>query len=220
MRIQLRMLIAMITFIASATAAAADTATTVAPSGSAQSSRPAVWTTRKLHAFGVQDVGSSLGPAGRYGGGSLSCDELEGELRFLLLRLGARASDLHVDERGCRKELTLIDATFSVLVRADKTGQNAAGALAEARWQTVELATGFANAPDTLVRSQVPRFSPAGTAIRFYRTCGYLEYVTKKVLPLFPVRDVKLISNAVCDKTGVGLRAQVLEPTEQLAASP
>jgi hypothetical protein len=213
MRIQLRMLIATIAFLASATAAAADTAATAAPSGSAQSIRTAVWIPHKLHNFGVPDVPAEFS-------GHVSCDDLVGELRSLLLRLGARASDLQIDYRGCRRELTLVDATFSVLAPADKTGRNAAGTLAEARWQTVELATGNGNAPDTLVRSQFPPLSSDGIEIRRYRTCAYFKYVTNTVLPLFSARDVKVISNAVCDKTGIGLRAQVLEPVQQVAASP
>jgi hypothetical protein len=84
MLIQLRMHIATVAFVASATAAAAETATTVAPSGSAQSSQTAFWTTRKLHNFGVPAV-----PADYQGGRVVSCDELVGELRFYLLQLGA-----------------------------------------------------------------------------------------------------------------------------------
>ena len=198
MRIQLRMLVATIAFIASATAAAADTPTTVAPSGSAQSSQTAVWRTRTLHKFGIPDVRSVEAPRQLP-----SCDELVEELKFLLLQLGAQASDLRIDERGCREDLRLVDATFSVVSPTDKTGGNAAGTLAEAHWQIVELKT----------NTDRPTMTPIHRI--FYRDCAELEYVTKTVLPLFAVRDVTLISTAICDKTGVGLRAEVLMPTQQ-----
>ena len=168
MRIQLRMLIATIAFIASATAAAADTATPVAPSGPGQSSQTTVWVRRTLHNFGLPNVGSVQA---HY---RVSCDVLAGELRYLLLQLGARASDLHIDEHDCprdERELTLIDATFSVVVPAEKTANNAAGALADARWQIVEVRTGL---PDKRVRERY--LSGPGV----YRDCTYLEYVTKK----------------------------------------
>jgi hypothetical protein len=59
--------------------------------------------------------------------------------------------------------------------------------------------------------------SPDGTNARFYRSSAYLACVTKTVLPLFPARNVKLIFNAVCDKTVVGLRARVLVPVQPSA---
>jgi hypothetical protein len=187
MRIQLPMLIATIAVISSAAAAAAETATSVAPFGPAQASQTAVWTTRTLHNFG---------------GFSDSCDALVEELRVLLLELGARASDLYIDQHGCRREVTLIDATFSVLMPVDKAGKNEAGTL-EAGWQILELKTNL----------ERPTMTPVHHII--YRNCAGLEYVTKTVLPLFAARDVKLISKAICDKTGVGLRAEVLTPTRQ-----
>jgi hypothetical protein len=201
MRIQLRMLIATIAVFLSAAAAAAETATAVAPVGPTQSSQTAVWVTRKLQNFGVPHAGWPNGA---------SCDDLAGELRSLLLQFGARASDLHIDERGCPRnegQLTLIDATFTVIVPPEKTVNNSAGTLADARWQIVELRTGRPDKPVT------ERFLSGGD----YRDCSYLEYVTKTVLPLFAARDVKLISKEICDKTGVGLRAEVLVPAQPLA---
>ena len=195
MRIPLIMLIATIGLITSMTAAAADTiATTATPSDAAQPTQAAVWTTRALHSFGL--------PA--------SCDGLVEELRVLLLQLGARASDLHVDQHGCRGELNFVtatvDATFSVLLPLDKTGKNEAGT-SEASWQVVELTK----------NTDRPTMTPVHHVN--YRDCAELEYVTKTVLPLFAARDVKLISKALCDKTGVGLRAQVLMPAPQVAES-
>ena len=205
MHIKLLMALAFTGLIASMIAAAADTTTTAAaPADATQPIQAAVWTTRKLQNFGLPHAGWPSGA---------SCDDLTGELRSLLLQFGARASDLHIDERGCPRnegQLTLIDATFSVVVPAEKTVNNAAGAQADARWQIVELRTGRTDKP---VRERY--LSGAGPL----RDCSYLAYVTKTVLPLFAARDVKVISNAVCDKTDIGLRAQVLMPAPQVAES-
>lgn len=141
----------------------------------AESGQAATWAARKMVNFDPP-----VGPTKWTG--PLTCDELVGELQSVLLDLGARASDLHVDARGCRAESNLnVDATFSVPVPSDKAGTNAAGAVAEARWQTVELKTGRADALG----------SRQGLTIE--RTCDYLQYVTKKILPLFSIRDAKEI---------------------------
>ena len=203
MHVPLRILIAVIAFMSSVTAAAEDTTTTAASSGPPQPSQGAVWMTRKLQKFGIPNVASTAMDA--------SCDGLADELRFLLLQLGARASDLRIDERGCRDDLKLVDATFSVVAPADKTAGNVAGTLTEARWQIVEFRTGKADRPAS-VRNRSHQ--------TLYRNCTYLGYVTKVVLPLFFSRAVTVISPAVCDKTDVGLRAEILIPTQVSGASP
>jgi hypothetical protein len=202
MRIQLLILLVTLNLVASARAAVATpAATTGSPSGPAEAGQTATWTPRKLVNF-APSVVKSLAD------GPLTCDGLVGDLRLALLQLGARESDLHIDERGCRAGNHWgVDATFVVLASADGTGKNAADVVAEARWQTVELRT-----------ERVDRLE-SRHGLAFVRTCDYLEYLTKKVLPLFSVRDVKLIPAAVCEKTDVGLRAQVLMPAQQLSAS-
>ncbi len=122
------------------------------------------------------------------GGGS--CDLLVDNARFLLLQLGAH--DLKIDQRSCPVNGT-VDATFAVLAPANKSAGTARGVAA--RWQIVEMHPGD--------------YTVGG--------CAYLKYVTKTILPLFSARDVKLISNAACNKTDVGLRAQVLVPVQSLA---
>lgn len=128
-----------------------------------------------------------------------SCDGLVAHVRFVLLQLGAR--DLHIDQRGCTDvthnsfivAFRSVDATFSVLTPANKSDGKARGDIVEARWQTVEMHPGDMEG------------------------CGYLKYVTQRVVPLFATREVKLISDAACNKTDVGLRAQVLMPAQPLA---
>ncbi|MGC1459239.1 MAG: hypothetical protein WA825_13260 [Steroidobacteraceae bacterium] len=125
------------------------------------------------------------------------CDDLVEYVRFALLSLGAQ--NLHIDQRGCRGPsgpFRSVDATFSVLAPANKSDGQASGHTVEARWQTVEI--------------QAETNSDLSN-------CGHARYVTRKVLPLFSARDVKDISTAVCDKFGVGLRAQVLVPAQPLA---
>lgn len=128
-----------------------------------------------------------------------NCDDLVKYVRFALISLGAH--DIQIDQRGCRGtyvagQAVSVDATFSVLAPANNSDGQATGHRVEARWQTVEI--------------------PAATNSD-YLSCGFDRYVTLKVLPLFSSRDVKDISTAVCDKFGVGLRAQVLVQAQPLA---
>jgi hypothetical protein len=122
-----------------------------------------------------------------------SCDLLVDHARFMLLQLGAH--DLKIDPRRCLGDggYRTVDVTFWVLAPANKSNGTTRGVAA--RWQIVEMHPGD--------------FMLSG--------CAYLKYVTQTILPLFSTRDVKLISNAVCNKTDVGLRAQVLVPVQPLA---
>jgi len=72
----------------------------------------------------------------------------------------------------------------------------------------------------TPAATPVPPVPPAAPRQTTLVDCSYLEYVTKKVLPLFTTRSVKLISPADCAKIKVGLSAQVLMPPQQVATSP
>jgi hypothetical protein len=186
MRTQLPMLIAAIGLVGSATAAA-------------DSTQSATWTQRKLLQFSPP---SNYVPANGYLSNThfLSCDELIDRVQFVLLKLGARADHITVDQRECRRsgvEVRSIDATFSVLAPIDNTGKPVAGAPVEAHWQTIEL-----GGPDVGLGD-----------------CAFLRYVTLRILPLFSARNVKLISTADCARLGVGLRAEVLKaPPEQEAS--
>jgi hypothetical protein len=194
MRTPLLMLVAAIGLVAAATTAAAATPTTAA----ADSTQTATWTQRTLMRFSPP---SNYVPPNGYLSNThfLSCDELIDRMKFLLSQLGAR--DIVVDQRDCRRGGVLVrsvDVTFSVLAPIDNTLKAGAGAPVEAHWQTVELGGADVGLGD----------------------CAFLRYATIKILPLFATKDVKLIPTEVCAKVGVGLRAQVLRPTQQLAASP
>jgi len=117
-----------------------------------------------------------------------SCDLLVDHARILLLQFGAH--DLKIDPRRCLGDgpYRTLDATFWVLAPANKSDGTTRGVAA--RWQIVEMHPGLSG-------------------------CAYLKYITQTILPLFSSRDVKLISNTVCNKTDVGLRAQVLVPATQ-----
>jgi hypothetical protein len=190
MRIPRLMFIATIGLIASASTEAAPVAwpaldARVLPVNAPDSTQPAIWTPRKLQNFGIIITDDTTRDRG------VSCAWLGPIVKGVLLRLGARASDLDVDERNCKTDggLASIDATFSVLASNEKSIENAAGVAVPARWQIIEFTEGHGN-------------------------CDFLNYITKKVLPLFSTRDVKLISQADCRKFGVGLRAQVLMPPQ------
>jgi hypothetical protein len=156
MRIQLLTLIATIGFIASATVSAADTATTVAPQDEMQSSQTGVWTPRKLLNFS-SDRPNLVPSAG------VTCDVQKGEVRLMLLALGARASDLNLDPHTCG-----FSATFSVLVPADKP--EASGTTVATRWQfhqwkeplnCLEVAYVAQNVPPLFSTKDVQLFSKA-----------------------------------------------------------
>jgi hypothetical protein len=162
------------------------------------STQSATWTQRKLLRFSPP---SNYVPANGYLSNTnfLSCDELIDRMNFLLQHLGAR--DIVVDQRDCRRggvQVRSIDVRFSVLTPTGNTPKPGAGAPVDAQWQTVELGGADVGLGD----------------------CAFLKYATIKILPLFSTKDVKLIPTQVCAKVGVGLRAQVLKPTQQLADSP
>jgi hypothetical protein len=142
----------------------------------ADSSQTAAWAPRKVHIV--------------FRG---TCDQTYDLLRGTLLRLGARARDLKIDQRGCPAPngAASLDATFSVLVPADATAQSAGDASVEARWQTVELRG----------------------------NCVVIAYFTRAILPLFSTRNVKLVPKEVCETLHIGLRAELLKPSQEPAIS-
>lgn len=120
----------------------------------------------------------------------LSCDALYEETSLVLKELGARPSDLVVDQRDCHAHWAYqtIDATFAVLVPADMTAKDARESLVKAHWRLVRM-TG---------------------------DCQFLEYVTYRVLLLFAARNVSEISLEDCARNGgIGLRAEILMPLQQ-----
>lgn len=164
----------------------------------ADSTQSATWTQRKLMRFSPP---SNYVPPNGYLSNThfLSCDELIDRMNFLLSQLGAR--DIVVDQRDCRRGgvlLRSIDVTFSVLAPTDGPPKPGAATPVEAHWQTVELGGADVGLGD----------------------CAFLKYATIKILPLFTTKDVKLIPTEVCAKVGIGLRAQVLKPGQQVADSP
>jgi hypothetical protein len=193
MRIQLRMLIATIAFIASATGAAANTATTVAPIGSAQSSQTAVWIPQRLHiVFPHPDA-------------FYSCDLFAEEIKLVLVQLGARPDDLNVDVMACyshEPKLTqTFDASFAVLTPADAAAKTAGGSFVDARWQTVHI--GFDKRPPD--ESFALKLANQGMPPN-YRLM-VLQLVRQQILPSFTSQGVKI------SKDG-RLRVQVLKPLQ------
>jgi hypothetical protein len=179
MRTPLLILIAAAGLVGSATAAAAD------------SSQPAVWTQRKLLHFVHPSVIDSV--TGQWT--EVSCDQLYNDVNFVLRQLGARTSDLVVDERPCYASASLrsIDVSFSVLVPTENRVTNPSWELVPAHWKTVEL----------------------------QGDCRFLEYVTQKILPLVSSKDTKYISMNDCNRLGgIGLYAKVLVPEQPPVASP
>jgi hypothetical protein len=117
----------------------------------------AVWMQRKLTFFD---------PPRDAGGIDNSCDRMEDRLKFVLLRLGARASDIHVDARPCHSygPVRSLDATFWVLVPVNKSGTGAADVV-DARWQLAQLSggdlwTGSCTYLDYAARSSSRYFQP------------------------------------------------------------
>ncbi len=140
------------------------------------SSQSATWAPRKVHIV--------------FRG---TCDQTYDLLRATLLRLGARARDLEIDQRTCPAPngAASLDATFSVLVPTDATGPSAGGESVQAQWQTIELRG----------------------------NCIVMAYFTRRILPLFSTRNVKLVPHDVCEMLHIGLRAELLKPSPEPATS-
>jgi hypothetical protein len=142
----------------------------------AEPSPTAVWAPRKVHIV--------------FRG---TCDQTYDLLRATLLRLGARARDLDIDERTCPAPngAARLDASFSVLVPVDAAAGSVAGAAVEAHWQTLELKG----------------------------NCVVIAYFTRTLVPLFSTRNVKLVPKEMCETLHVGLRAELLQPAQESANS-
>jgi len=187
------MLIAAVGLAACATVEpAATTPATAVPSAPADSSQNAVWLQRKAHvvAFGVP------------------CDVLHDVVKWTLLRLGARASDLDVQERAdeCNHgpyDEVGIRATFSVLAPIDNTvlahlqerfgRQNAAASVVEANWQTVELVPhGYFLSGGVAGGGSHITGSGLGDAVD---NCFLPKLVKQQILPLFFTRNAKLTND-------------------------
>ena len=146
-----------------------------------------VWTPQKL-------TFTFLGFTAKY-----SCDGLQDKMRRVLLKLGARASDLSVRQRGCAGGLGRPTAFPGVTVQmsvlqpvTDKT--DAAAPRVNAHWQPVDLTAG---------RDPV---DAAGD-------CELTEQIKQQVLPKFTTRNVDYRSTCIPNQLTVGgtqLRAEVL----------
>jgi hypothetical protein len=148
-----------------------------APSPIADPTEVAIWVPRKLAHFTHPPQ-------------IVSCDALYEETSLVLKELGARPSDLVVDQRDCHVHWAYqsVDATFAVLVPADMTAKDAADTLVKAHWRLVRM-TG---------------------------DCQFLEYITEKLLPLFAARNVSEMSIEDCARNGgIGLRAEMLMPLQR-----
>jgi len=154
------------------------------------SSQTGHWTARKLQVALPLDVPQN-------------CDWLSDELKLVLLQLGARRSDLQVNTRLCylnRPGLGgEVDATFAVLTPADTTGTDAASALVEGRWQSVDIRLDAMPRGDILTGSRINPIMPLPLQ-QFL-----VPLLKQKILPLFPIRSVELNDDH-------SMRVQVLKP--------
>jgi hypothetical protein len=163
-----------------------------AAADTADASQTAVWTSREL-----QFLGSAyLSPGVMDSGEPLvlsrtSSDQLYAQVRFVLRQLGARSIDL--DSRGCwpLKLRPCVDVKFTVLAANESAGKHVLSAPVGAHWQLVQLGG----------------------------NCDLLDRATRTVLPFFVTRNVKLISRVDCERLHVGLRAEVLKPSQELAST-
>jgi hypothetical protein len=121
-----------------------------------------------------------------------TCDGLRNQIENMLLRLGAR--DVHVREIGCAgigpQSSPGVDATLQVLVPAAAGQPHVAAA-----WRKVVLISGRAS------------LEQAGD-------CDLAAQFRRKVLPVFPARDIVLRASCVPHVIDIGtyLSADVLFP--------
>ncbi|HUN74581.1 MAG TPA: hypothetical protein VMU40_08705 [Steroidobacteraceae bacterium] len=161
----------------------------------AAQAQPAHWVHKKLYFVYV-------GFTTRY-----SCEGLADDVRAILLQLGARRSDLNVHQVGCTSALgspdpyPAVGGTFSVLepllvARGPASEGSGPGSPVAAHWQRV-------------------RIKLDGNGIDTTAQCELIEQVRRKILPLFPAREVEFAADCVPYQIrldAVRLAAQVLVP--------
>jgi len=150
----------------------------------------AVWTARKLR------MPIIVQPS--YGDWE-NCHVLYEDVKEVLLKLGARASDLTVKGTGCPARLSGIEATFSVLAPANVTGRGTIGPSVSGSWRTVEIRF------DVLPRDQIPTGSRVDRTMPLGRQQLWAQMVKQNILPLFPAKDAQF-------NDSTSLRVQVLKP--------
>lgn len=127
------------------------------------------------------------------------CQYLENDLKFLLLQLGARASDLDINIHDCssrpvlpgKQFVVVAEVKFSVLTPTDAAASDAASAPLEGRWQTVEIALDERPRQEVLNNTRLNRYM--GVSPRT-RTRAWL--LKTQLLPLFATRAAELNSDA------------------------
>ncbi|HUN26444.1 MAG TPA: hypothetical protein VMU67_09055 [Steroidobacteraceae bacterium] len=187
------MLIATVGLVACVTVKpAATTPATAVPAAAAGASQRAVWIQRKAHVVAYW----------------VPCDVMHDLVKWSLLRLGARASDLDVQEpadecnHGPHHDVG-IEATFSVLAPIDNTvlaqlqerfgRKNAVAAVVEARWQTVELVPrGYFLSGGISGGGSHITGSGLGNALD---NCFLPKLVQQEIVPLFFARNAKLTND-------------------------
>lgn len=143
-----------------------------------------------------------------------SCQGLEDTMRYVLAQLGARESDMKLRQTGCSRgpnapsSFPGVNGTFYRLEPASSATGGESQAAAEsaqpaqnsgavpAEWQTVNVSI-----------SRSGRDAPG--------TCELIDLVHKKVLPLFPARNVKFQSTCFPHTQlvkGSTLQVDVLKP--------
>ncbi|HEY6454813.1 MAG TPA: hypothetical protein VIY90_05955 [Steroidobacteraceae bacterium] len=159
-------------------------AATVAPDET-ESIQIGKWAPRSVRHFPVRFYTQGLSALGD------RCAYATHVVRNILVQLGARASDFHVDACQLNRDEPTIDATFSVLVPADKSDPSEA--IVVAHWQSHEW-KGELN-------------------------CLDIGYIEQNILPLFSTKDVQLLSRGSCHRDSVALRAEFLTES-QFADTP
>jgi hypothetical protein len=137
------------------------------------------WSQRTVRKFPVRFFDHGLSSRGN------RCDEATHTVRNILIQLGARPSDFHVDacHLNGNEPAATVDATFSVLLLADRNEDP----IVPAHWQPHEW---------------------KGTL-----NCLDIGFLAHNVLPLFTTRNVQVLSPTDCRREGVAVRAEFLTET-------
>ncbi len=127
-----------------------------------------------------------------------SCDGLRGQIRQMLLRLGARA--LEVRPYGCTRMVGVehfpgVAVTMQVLVPASSLKGGKAGPTIRAHWENVDP-------------------MPRSGSLEEQGNCELIEQFKETFLPLFSTRHISYQSNCVPHQITLGthLSAEVLMP--------
>lgn len=211
MQTRILLVLSALSFFACIAAEAQSTAAeTGARPAETDTSQTVAWTRRELR-VGLPYYTAAFGLYGYR-----DCEYLGNDLRWMLLELGARESDLDINLHDCssrpvlagKQFVVVAEIKFSVVAPTGTTGSDAAAsAPIQGHWQTVEMAMDERPRQEVLTDTRLNRYMGLGP-----RSRTRVWLLKTQLLPLFTTRGADI------NKDASVLHAQVLKPLDDPAA--